>query len=200
MRRKSRLYLLQSHYMSVYISFKKSNANSVSGLISDCLGRESFQNYFRLQGAFFCLKTCPLNSICSSAVQIFFQGFQFFFAAPYVEAFKKANHLMMKFLKSLLFQVKKSSRFSNLQYFLVRGNLEHYQILKIFRPEITKILKTSSLDGQLWRRLHRMSPSLASSITGAFAVVSAVRGGFVALLFFRNFSQRRPKFAQRRCS
>ena len=94
---------------------------------------------------------------------------------------------MMKFLKSLLFQVEKSSRFGNLQHFLVRGNLEDYQILKIFRPEITKILKTSSLDGQLWRRLHRMSPSSASSITGAFAVVSAVRGGFVALLFFRNF-------------
>ena len=57
---------------------------------------------------------------------------------------------MMKFLKSSLFQVGKSSRFGNLQHFLVRENVEDYQILKIFRPEITKILKTSSLDDQLW--------------------------------------------------
>ena len=62
----------------------------------------------------------------------------------------KADHLMIKFLKASLFHVGKSWRFGNLQHFFVRENVEDYQILKIFRHEITKILKTSSLDDQLW--------------------------------------------------
>ena len=49
------------------------------------------------------------------------------------------SSIMMKFIKSSLFQVRKSSRFGNLQHFLVRENVEDYQILKIFRPEIPKI-------------------------------------------------------------
>ena len=62
---------------------------------------------------------------------------------------------MMKFLKSLLFQVKKSSRFSNLQYFLVRGNLEHYQILKIFRPGNNEDFKNFIIR---WSALKAASP------------------------------------------
>ena len=55
----------------------------------------------------------------------------------------------MKFLKSSLFQVGKSSRFVNLQDFLVQENVDDYQILKFFPPKITEILKPSPLDDQV---------------------------------------------------